>query len=160
MSDKDIAEIIHQTIYAAVATADDQGQPWNSPVFVVYDQQLTFYWASAQSSQHSKNIQANGRAFLVIFDSQVPWGEGKGVYFQTTATVVEDPAEIKKACEMRTARGAKVAQNAEDFMGDKPRRIYKAVPQKVWVNHDATHQGYYVDQRRQVSQEKIIAELF
>jgi hypothetical protein len=44
-------------------------------------------------------------------------------------------------------------------MGDKPRRIYKAEPIKLWVNHDATHQGYYVDQRRLVSVDNIIAEL-
>lgn len=63
MSANVAVEIIKQNMYATIATVDNEGQPWASPVFVVYDNELSFYWASGRSSQHSRNIKTQPRFF-------------------------------------------------------------------------------------------------
>ena len=37
--------------------------------------------------------------------------------------------------------------DGHEYLGDKPRRIYKAVPQKMWLNSDASINGNFVDTR-------------
>lgn len=145
------ARIIKQNIYAAVATSSTSGEPWNSPVYAVPDAQLNFYWASGMASQHSQNIVANSRVFLAIFDSSARWGEGEGAFIQATACEVTDPGEIAKACALRKARVPEAKHvSADDFIGDRPRRIYRATPQKIWVSHDGKINGYFVDERAEV----------
>jgi nitroimidazol reductase NimA-like FMN-containing flavoprotein (pyridoxamine 5'-phosphate oxidase superfamily) len=146
------AQIIRENIYAAVATSSTLGEPWNSPVYAVPDAQLNFYWASGLASQHSQNIAANPQVFLAIFDSAAPWGQGEGVFIQATAADVVDLDEITKACELRKARVPEAKHvSPDDFSGDdRPRRIYRAIPQKIRVSHDGKINGFFVDQRAAV----------
>ena len=141
--------ILDSIKYATVATVSNDGQPWNSPVYCVYDENYTFYWASSITSQHSQNIYANNKIFIAVYDSTVPWGTGKGVFIQAEAAEVTDAAEIAKACELRKARVSDANQPPDDFMSDKPRRIYKAVPQKIWMNEDDQINGNFVDVRKE-----------
>ncbi|HEX7963296.1 MAG TPA: pyridoxamine 5'-phosphate oxidase family protein [Candidatus Saccharimonadales bacterium] len=155
MSDQDQAvqqakRLIEQNIYAAIATADSAGRPWNSPVFVVYDDELNFYWASGVKSQHSQNIHENSHIFLVLFDSTVEWGKGEGVYIQARAKELTNLADITKACKLRYQRQPKANQSPSDFTGVLPRRVYRAVPEHIWINGDAMHKGYFVDGRYEV----------
>jgi nitroimidazol reductase NimA-like FMN-containing flavoprotein (pyridoxamine 5'-phosphate oxidase superfamily) len=149
------ARILQACLYATVATSDAGKQPWNSPVYCVHDDQLNLYWASARSSQHSQNIQANPKVFIVIYDSTMPWGTGEGVFIQATATVVDDPAEIAKACALRLARVAEATQPPSDFSGDRPRRIYRATPEHIWTNQDASVNGFFIDQRAELDVAKL-----
>ncbi|MDB5178787.1 MAG: pyridoxamine 5-phosphate oxidase family protein [Patescibacteria group bacterium] len=150
MEDK-AAYIIRRTLYAAVATSTVAGEPWNSPVYVVYDDRLIFYWASSRSSQHSLNISTNARVFLAIYDSSTPWGEGEGVFIQAEAAEVNDSTEVARACGLREARAVGATQPAEDFGGGHLRRIYKATPKKIWVNQGRTVNGAFVDERIEIS---------
>ena len=152
---RDAAEIIEQNIYAAIATVDSDGQPWASPLFVVYDSELNFYWASGRSSQHSRNIEAQPKVFLTLFDSSVPWGEGRGVYVQALASSVDDLAVIARVCKLREDRGANAAQVPDDFTGEYPRRIYKAAPNKLWLNQDMNVHGKFVDGRIEVDLDAV-----
>ena len=149
------AEIIKRTIYATVATSNSKSEPWNSPVYVVYDQDLNFYWASSKTSQHSHNIRENPHVFLVIFDSSVPWGQGEGVYVQGEATEVTKPDEIAKACQLRRERAPDANQPPEDFLPDKPRSIYKTVPTTVWIRKDEKIRGYFVDERAVINLKEL-----
>lgn len=72
-------KVIKEVLYATVATVTAEGQPWNSPVYTSYDEHYNFYWVSWKENDHSQNVRANGRAYLVIFDSTVPAGSGFGV---------------------------------------------------------------------------------
>lgn len=47
-------EIVEKIIYATIATASKDGQPWNSPVYCAYDEDYNFYWSSWTENQHSK----------------------------------------------------------------------------------------------------------
>lgn len=144
------ARVMKGTIYAAIATSSKSGGPWNSPVYVTYDENLTFYWASSTTSQHSQNINTNPQIFITIYNSEVPWGEGEGVFIQATAREVDNLEEVGKACQLRKARVQDANQPPEDFMGDRPRRIYCAKPTKVWVNQDSSVNGFFIDTRAEV----------
>jgi nitroimidazol reductase NimA-like FMN-containing flavoprotein (pyridoxamine 5'-phosphate oxidase superfamily) len=141
--------VLDQILYATLSTVDSSGNPWNSPVYCVYDEAYNLYWASHSESQHSQNIYANGKVFIVVYDSTIPWGEGRGVFIQATAVEVTNPDEIAKACRLRKARVPKANQPPDDFMGDRPRRVYRATPQRMWMNRDSEVNGHFIDIREQ-----------
>ncbi len=130
-------EIIEKIIYITIASVTPEGKPWNSPVYSAYDKDsYTFYWVSPRAAQHSKNIEANPNVFLAIYDSTVPEGTGEGVYVQAKASVVTDPKEMAKAIYFLYTRKKKKLRDVSHFLDMRPRRIYKAVPEKVWLNSD------------------------
>lgn len=135
---KRVAEIIQQILYITIATASKDGQPWNTPVYSGFDENLNFYWASDKGSQHSRNVRENSRVFLVIYDSTMAEGTGEGVYIEAEAVELTDKEEMKVA--RRSTQGRKGKQAEEDpyiqFTGDNIRRIYKATPKKIWMNDD------------------------
>lgn len=163
MGEQEAAElakrIIQETIYGAVATSSRQAVPWNTPVFLVYDDQLHFYWASAHNSQHSQNIRENPAVFLVIYNSDAPWGRGEGVFLQAKAEELTDLDEIARACELRCHREGAANQPPSDFTGALPRRLYRATPEHAWINVDATQKGYFADGRQEVDLEMLRAAL-
>lgn len=146
-------EIISKILYITIATASRDGEPWNSPVYSAFDEQYNFYWNSWKENQHSKNIAENPRVFLVIYDSTVVEGTGEGVYIQARAHMLTDRQEIEQARMILAKRKSKPSSKLrapEEFMGDYPRRVYKAVPEKVWMNGDGEVGGNYVDIRQEV----------
>lgn len=146
----DKAEIIIDKIpYATLATVDDNGQPWNSPVWSMHEG-FTFYWVSWKENQHSKNIRSNGKVFIVIYDSTVPEGTGEGVYIQAKAHEVENKTEIEEILKLRSKTKSS-NRKAEEFMGNYPRRWYKATAEKVWMNGDSNINGNFIDVRREIS---------
>ncbi len=114
-----------------------------------------FYWASWKENQHSKNIQENENVFVVIYDSTVPEGTGFGVYMNGTARQLEkkDILEILKALKLLYARKSKKPRKAEEFLGILPRRIYKFVPEQVWVNSEGKVKSSFVDSRIDITKD-------
>ena len=128
-------EIIEKIIYITVASVTPEGKPWNSPVYSAYDKDnYTFYWVSPRATQHSKNIDEHPDVFLAIYDSTVPEGTGEGVYIQAQASVVTDPKEMARAIYLLYTRKKKALRDISRFLDLRPRRIYKAIPEKVWLN--------------------------
>lgn len=142
-----IKEIINKIDYATVATTSRDGQPWNSPVAAVHDDKLNYYWVSWRENQHSKNIQATGRAFIVVYDSTAPEGTGEGVYLQTEAKEVNDQKEVE---DILRNTMQKTDNKPGEFLDNSPRRIYKASPLNVWLNDESEIDGHYIDVRKQV----------
>src|SRR6266446_3642631 len=62
-----VQAILSRTEYAT-ATVDEDGNPWNAPVYVAYDDHFNFYWGSYKESQHSKNIRNNPKVFLTMYN--------------------------------------------------------------------------------------------
>ncbi len=142
--------IISEIIYITIATSSKDGQPWNTPVYSAFDQEHNFYWASDQNGQHSKNIRENSNVFLAIYNSTVPEGTGEGVYVKAVASELSDPDEITKALSFLYSRKNKVPRDAKEFIGHYPRRVYKAVPEKFWINGAGNVNGNYIDIRVEV----------
>jgi len=141
-------DIISQIQYITIATCSKDGVPWNSPVYSAFDEDYNFYWISWRENQHSQNIKENNRVFIVIYDSTVPEGGGEGVYVQAKVYELTDEGEIEQALKYLDGRINKVGRHkASQFQGDMPRRVYKAVPEKVWMNAEGEVDGEYVDKR-------------
>ena len=147
---KKAKSIIEKIIYITIATVSKEGKPWNTPVYSAYDENFDFFWASWKENEHSKNIRNNGEVFLVIYDSTVPEGTGEGVYVQAKAQELYDPKEVEHAMRYLYGRKNKTPRKAEEFLGNFPRRVYKAVPEKFWLNTDGEVNGNYVDKRIEV----------
>lgn len=146
-------EIIEKVIYITIATASKDNQPWNTPVYSAYDQEYNFYWASDKNGQHSKNVRENQNTFVVIYDSTVPEGTGEGVYMKDNAFELTDSSEIREAlARLYTRKGQNPAKHLPDeFLGEFPRRVYKFVPEKFWMNGEGEVNGNYIDTRIEVS---------
>ncbi len=144
--------IIADVIYMTIATSSKNGIPWNSPVYYSYDENYNFYWRSGKDSQHSKNIRENNNIFIAIYDSRVSWGEGEGVYVQAKAYELTDEKEIDYALDLHYKRESEYQQKqqAAEFLGDNPRRVYTAIPEKVWINQDSWVDGKFVDTRVEI----------
>lgn len=146
---KRAAEIINQILYITIATVSEDEQPWNSPVYSGFDKDLNFYWSSDRDGQHSKNIRANGKAFLVIYDSTVAEGQGEGVYLLCDAVELGEHDEIMAARRVTQSRKGQLDEMTSDepakFTGDKIRRVYKATPKHIWMNDvELDENGKYI----------------
>lgn len=135
-------EILEKIIYATIATATKEGKPHNSPVRHVYDSDLNIYWFSDKEGVHSKNVRENEDVYIVIYDSTVSEGDGEGVYIEAKAYELTDPHEINRV--RRIKKGEKFGGDADDFLGDAVRRVYKAVPQRAWMNDDEIDNGKFI----------------
>ncbi|MEK6848204.1 MAG: pyridoxamine 5'-phosphate oxidase family protein [Nanoarchaeota archaeon] len=141
---------ISKILYITIATSTKDGVPWNSPVYSAFDKDYNFFWASDQNAQHSKNIRENNNVFLVIYDSTVPEGQGEGVYVEAKAYELSDKKDIAHALSRLDGRVNKKPHSPSQFLGNMPRRVYKAVPEKIWVNDDGEINGNYIDVRIEV----------
>jgi nitroimidazol reductase NimA-like FMN-containing flavoprotein (pyridoxamine 5'-phosphate oxidase superfamily) len=147
-------EIIAKIAYITVASISEKGEPWNAPVFTAYDENSNFYWGTYRNSQKSQNIRANKNVFLVIYDSTVVPGSGEGVYIKANATELEDPKEIAFAHKLLWDRHVVPYWKLEQVQGSAPIRLYKATPEKVWMNGGGKVDGNYIDTRIEVDLSK------
>ena len=139
--------ILRSIKYATIATASPDGEPWNTPVYAAFDADLNIYWASDVQGRHSQNIADNPRVLLAIYDSTVPEGTGQGVYVQAAATALDADEEIYEGLSVLDGRVGKPPHPPERFSGSRPRRVYRAVPQRAWVNEDGERGGEFIDIR-------------
>lgn len=145
-------KIIKRILYITIATSNKLGVPWNTPVYYAFNKDYNFYWISWRKNQHSKNIKENNQIFIVIYDSTALEGQGHGVYIQAKAYEISDNKEVAYALKHLDGRINKLGRHKiSQFQGNKPRRIYKAIPEKVWVNTDIRVNGEFVDDRIEIN---------
>lgn len=77
--------IIDVNLYMVLGTADHAGRPWVSPVYYAPAAYHEFFWVSSPEARHSRNLNARREVSIVIFDSSVPIGTGRGVYMSAVA---------------------------------------------------------------------------
>ncbi len=127
-------QVLQKIVYITIATSSKGGIPWNTPCFCAYDSSYSFYWISHQDCVHSENIRKNSNVAIVAYDSTVPEGLGFGIYMRAKAGAVNDKKEIAKALSLLYKRKNRPIPDVDEFVGDTPRKVYKAVPSEVWVN--------------------------
>jgi uncharacterized protein YhbP (UPF0306 family) len=143
-------EIISRIQYVTVATVTEDGTPWNSPVFTSYDEDYNFYWGTHKDSQKAKNIRFNNNVFLVIYDSTVPSGTGEGVYIKAVVEELAEPNEVSRVFNLLKTRHATSFWDFAAVQEDGPIRLYKAMPQQVWMNDGGKVGGHYIDTRTEI----------
>lgn len=141
--------------YATLATVKNDGEPWSTPLATFhFKDDYTLYWASWQDNQHSKNIRANGKAFVVVYDSTPADGQpSAGVYMTGKAYEITYEQEAMQAA-LVFGDDPYNPSDGQKYLGDYPRRIYKFVPHKIWMNDDDKVNGNFVDVRIE-AEEKV-----
>src|SRR5919204_6900057 len=84
-NDAQARRIIDDNLYMPLATADADGRPWATPVYFGAIDYREFLWVSKPGARHSRNIAERPEVGIVIFDSRVPIGTGRGVYIAAEA---------------------------------------------------------------------------
>jgi hypothetical protein len=127
----DIArEIIDANLYMVLATADETGRPWASPVYFANAGYTELFWVSSPEATHSRNIARRPDVGIVIFDSSVPIGTGQGVYMTAIAEAVE-PEGVDRGIDVFSRRSLAhggVAWTTADVQteGESAIRLYRA----------------------------------
>lgn len=143
-------KIIDEVIYITIATVAADGQPWNTPVYGAPDEQYNFYWSSNPTAQHSRNIAANERVFVVIYDTRQQERTGTGVFLQGRAKELTDPRDITTALKYFYRRKNRPPRAVQDFVGRLPRRLYRFTPEHAWINVYTAGDSGGVDQRLEI----------
>jgi nitroimidazol reductase NimA-like FMN-containing flavoprotein (pyridoxamine 5'-phosphate oxidase superfamily) len=78
-------QIIDASRYLTLATADENGLPWVSPVWYASEDYREFLWVSSPAARHSRNLASRPEVAIVIFDSRQPPGAGQAVYLSARA---------------------------------------------------------------------------
>lgn len=82
--------IVEELRYVVLATADESGRPWTSPVYFAHRDLDEFTWISRPETTHSRNIAVRPDVALVVFDSRQPPGTGLGIYARAIAELVPE----------------------------------------------------------------------
>ena len=130
--------IIDSNMYMVVGTANAAGQPWVSPVYFACADYREFYWISSPEARHSRNITMRPQISIVVFDSQVPVGEGQAVYMSAMAIELTGP-EFDRGLAIYNGRFSNPADHgvriieSKDLQGTALYRLYRAMASEHWV---------------------------
>lgn len=150
-------ELLRRVPYAAIATTDGR-RPWNSPVAIGHDEQWNFFWISSSEAVHSRNVRATGRAFLAIFNSAAFLGTGPaaGIYLECAAVELADEADVRHGMEaLTTSMRRTSAAPPEKALGASPLRVYRATPERAWMNDIVEQDGFRYDTRTELDLSRI-----
>ena len=131
-------DIIYSNAYITLATADENGRPWASPVWYAAEGYAHFYWVSSPEARHSRNLAARPEVGVVIFDSQAPVGTGQGVYMSAIAEELagtELDLGIGVFSRRSQAHGAG-GWTREDVTPPARHRLYRATASEHYVLDD------------------------
>jgi pyridoxine/pyridoxamine 5'-phosphate oxidase len=128
-------ELIDSIQYLTLATADERGRPWASPVWFAHDGYVEFVWVSRPDARHSVNLAARPEVSIVIFDSTVRMGTGQAVYVEATAEQL-DGDEAARSISVFSARSESLggpAWTPDDVEPPAPLRLYRATARAHYV---------------------------
>lgn len=127
--DRIARDILSKNIYLTLATAGDA--PWAAPVYYCLGEGYTLYYSSQMDAVHTKHILANPQVAFAIFDSSAEEGKGNGVQGIGKAYLLQSQDEIESA--LAYYRSTFVPCAASDFDGSKAYRLFRIVPEKLYV---------------------------
>jgi nitroimidazol reductase NimA-like FMN-containing flavoprotein (pyridoxamine 5'-phosphate oxidase superfamily) len=125
--------IIDANRYMTLATADEVGRPWASPVYFAHDGYSELLWVSSPHATHSRNIAARPGVAIVIFDSTQPIGTGQGVYMAAQAEQVVDPEGGMAVFSRRSLAHGGTEWGPERVQGSARLRLYRAVASQQFM---------------------------
>lgn len=129
----DLAPVARQVIdasrYLVLATADQHGVPWASPVWYAHASYREFFWVSHPQARHSRNIETQRQVSIVIFDSSVRPGAAQAVYISGTAELTTG-SELRRSIEIYSRRSQEQGLKEwtiNDVQAPADHRLYRAV---------------------------------
>jgi len=133
--------IIEANLYMVLGTADEAGTPWVSPVYFAVVDHREFLWVSAPEARHSRNLGVRPEVSLVVFDSSVAIGQGRGVYMSAVAEELgcEDAERGIEVFSQRSLAHGGVAWDVLDVYPPARHRLYRATARDHFVLDDRDH---------------------
>jgi hypothetical protein len=131
----ELETIVDANLYMTLATADEAGRPWASPVYFAVAGYSEFFWVSSPGARHSRNIAARPQVGIVVFDSRTPVNTGGGVYMSAVAgevTGVELDRGIGVFSKRSLEHGAGEWTRA-DVLAPARLRLYRATATEHYV---------------------------
>jgi hypothetical protein len=130
--------VIDANLYMTIASADEVGSPWASPVYFAHAGYREFIWVSHPGARHSQNIAVRPHVGIAVFDSHAPINTGGGVYVEATAEQLLGDDRLG-ALEVFAARS--IEHGGEPFLLEEVEppaalRIYRATASEHWVLDD------------------------
>lgn len=155
---EDVVEILFESSFMTLATANTEAVPWAAPVEFVCDEGLRFYWLSMVDARHSKNIRENPWVAFSIYDcTQTPavnavqglYGEGP-VEELPLSELKEIQPSVSRWISWRDAeRETPRPQNGQRLDDpESPWRFYRVDPANLYALDPAVSaDGRLVDSR-------------
>ena len=106
-----IEQIFKDNLIGSIATLNQDGSPWVTPVHIVADENAV-YWFSKETVQHSQNVARDPRVSLTLFSSDLSKGP-KGVYVNGTVSKL-DVASTTEAKQLLEAKIGFIPPNFVD----------------------------------------------
>ena len=138
MEPADLAELARTVVdsnrFMTLATADEEGRPWASPVWYAHEGYREFLWVSSPEARHSRNIAVRPQIAVVIFDSHEAGG-WKALYMSAVAEEVPD-ADVDHAIDVFSQRSEDQGLpgwTRTDVTGDARHRLYRAVAEERFM---------------------------
>lgn len=130
--------IVEANRYMVLGTADATGVPWVSPVYFAADGLRRFLWVSKPGARHSRNLAERDAVSVVVFDSAVPIGQGRGLYMTGVAREVpeDERAEAIAVFSRRTSSHGGEAWSVDEVGPSSRFRLYRADVDHHWVLDD------------------------
>jgi hypothetical protein len=133
----DLATNLLRTVrHAAYATANEDGTPHNTPLMLIYNEDLSrLYIGSYTESLHTKNLLRTGKTFAVLYDSFTK-GQG-GVYITGINAHECEGDELAEALRVHNSFRAKYGSTPIDiayYQESKPsQRMYAIDVAKIEI---------------------------
>jgi nitroimidazol reductase NimA-like FMN-containing flavoprotein (pyridoxamine 5'-phosphate oxidase superfamily) len=124
--------IIDSNRYMTLATADEHGAPWASPVWYAPEAYREFFWVSKPDARHSRNLAVRPDLAIVIFDSHQAGG-WKALYM---SAVAEQLTDVDEAIQIFSRHGEAQGLRAwtrEDVLPPARHRLYRATASEHFV---------------------------
>ncbi len=130
--------IIAANSYLTLATVDETGDPWSSPVWFAPDGRSQFVWASKPGARHSRNLLTNPSVAITIFDSSKPPGDDSAVYVAAHAAEVDD---LTRGAALAIYNARSIERGlpewtVERLTGDARHRLFVAIVNELYVLDD------------------------
>jgi uncharacterized protein YhbP (UPF0306 family) len=127
--------IVDGNKYMVLATTDESGRPWATPVYYAPEAYNEFFWLSWPGTRHSRNVAARPEVSIVIFDSRVRIGGAQAVYM---AAEVDRPdgADLQRGIEIfsRVSQSHGARPWTLDDVSEPARlRLYRATASEHWI---------------------------
>lgn len=102
--------ILDDNLIGSIATINEDGSPWVSPVHIVADDEAV-YWFSKETVQHSQNVARDPRVSLTLFSTDLSRGP-KGIYVQGEV----EKLDVDATTEARKLLEAKIGFLQPNFL--------------------------------------------
>ena len=144
-----VPRLLEAATYCVIATADQGGSPWATPVFFAARDDRELFWVSGSASRHSRNIASRPAVAVTVFDSTSPIGHAEALYLTAQARECHDPATALEI--LNAALPATQHLSTDDLVPTGPLTAYCASISRyeVLIRGNSSF-GNVIDQRHEV----------